>query len=296
MKIETVFIRALSIVSFSLLIACGGKKEASSDESAEFDAAKEELKQKIEDVAYNIPSPTEMPYLIEATGAEFNSDFLNPKENVDNYLSTFSKSAVNLGVYAADIAYLSSYHQTQASLDYLQTVKQLADHLGVVSALDEVVIKRFEDNIDSKDSLQVLINQAVDNVDKYLKDEQRNKVAALVTAGSFIEGLYISTALVNTYPKDLLPEDQRNIILTPVIKIILDQKAAIGEVTKLLNSVDKDDEVNQLIAEFGELQKTYEALNMDEQIKNNRADLMLSDETLASITEIISKIRARLVA
>lgn len=295
MKIETVFTRALSVV-FSILIACGGNKEDSGNESAEFDAAKEELKQKIEEVAYNIPSPTEIPYLIQATGADYNSEFVNPRESVDNYMSTFSKSAVNLGVYASDIAYLSSYQQTQESLDYLQTVKQLADHLGVVSAMDQVVIKRFEDNIDSKDSLKVLINQAVDNVDKYLKDEQRNKVAALVTAGSFVEGLYISTALVNTYPKDLLPEDQRNIILTPVIKVILDQKTAIGEVVKLLKSVDQDDETTKLISEFDELQKAYDALNIDEQIKNNRADLMLSDETLASITEIVGKIRARLIA
>ena len=296
MKIETVFTRALSVVFFSILIACGGNKEDSGNESAEFDAAKEELKKKIEEVAYNIPSPTEIPYLIQATGADYNSEFVNPRESVDNYMSTFSKSAVNLGVYASDIAYLSSYQQTQESLDYLQTVKQLADHLGVVSAMDQVVIKRFEDNIDSKDSLKVLINQAVDNVDKYLKDEQRNKVAALVTAGSFVEGLYISTALVNTYPKDLLPEDQRNIILTPVIKVILDQKTAIGEVVKLLKSVDQDDETTKLISEFDELQKAYDALNIDEQIKNNRADLMLSDETLASITEIVGKIRARLIA
>lgn len=296
MKIETVFTRTLSVVAFSVLIACGGKKESTENESAEFDAAKEELKQKIEDVAYNIPSPTEVPYLVEATGADYNSDFLNPKESVDNYMSTFSKSAVNLGVYASDIAYLSSYNQTQESLDYLQTIKQLADHLGVVSALDEVVIKRFEDNIDSKDSLEALINNSVNNVDKYLKDEQRNKVAALVTAGSFVEGLYISTALVNTYPKDLLPEDQRNIILTPVIKIILDQKDAIGEVIKLLKSVDQDDETAQLITDFEELQKTYEELNIEEQIKNNRADLMLSDKTLGTITEIVAKIRARLIA
>ena len=296
MKIKSILNNTLSVLAFGVLIACGGKKEDSSNESAEFDAAKEELKQQIEEVAYNIPSPTEIPYLIEATGADYNSNFLNPKESVDNYLSTFSKSAINLGVYAADIAYLSSYQQTQESLDYLQAIKQLADHLGVESALDQVVLKRFEDNIDAKDSLEVLINQSIDNVDKYLKDEQRNKVAALVIAGSFIEGIYISTALVNTYPKDLLPEDQRNIILTPVIKIILDQKNAIGEVVKLLKSVDQDEEVTQLVADFEALQKTYEALNIDEQIKNNRADLMLSDKTLHSITEIVKKIRARVVA
>ena len=286
----------MSVLALGALVACGGSEETTSNDSAEFDAAKEELKQKIEEVTYKIPNPTEVPYLIEATGAEYNADFLNPKESVDNYLTTFSKTATNLGIYASDVAYLTSYGKTQESIDYLQTIKKLADHLGVVSAVDEVVLKRFENNIDSKDSLEVLINQAIDNVDKYLKDEQRNKVAALVTAGSFVEGLYISTTLVKTYPHDLLPEDQRNIILTPVIKIILDQRVAIEEVVKLLKSVESDEEVEQLIADFDSLLKTYEDLNIEEQIKNNRADLMLSDETLKSITAQIDKMRARLIA
>ena len=69
---------------------------------------------------------------------------------------------------------------------------------------------------------QQITSRTNESVDKYLKDEQRNKVAALVTAGSFIEGLYLSTALVNNYPKDLLTKEQRNIILTPVIKVILE--------------------------------------------------------------------------
>ena len=296
MKIKSLFVNGLSILALGALIACGGEDKNTSDESAEFDAAKEELKQKIEEVTYKIPNPTEVPYLIEATGAEYNADFMNPKESVDNYLTTFSKTAINLGVYASDVAYLTSYGKTQESIDYLQTIKKLADHLGVVSAVDEMVLKRFENNIDSKDSLEVLINQAIDNVDKYLKDEQRNKVAALVTAGSFVEGLYISTTLVKTYPHDLFSDEQRNIILTPVIKIILDQRVAIEEVVKLLKSVDSDEEVEQLISDFNALLKTYETLNIEEQIKNNRADLMLSDETLKSITEQVDKMRARLIA
>ncbi len=296
MNIKSLFINGLSVLALGALVACGGSNENTSNESAEFDAAKQDLKQKIEDVTFKIPDPTEVPYLIEATGAEYNADFLNAKESVDKYLTTFSKTAINLGIYASDVAYLSSYGKTQESIDYMQTIKKLADHLGVVGAVDEVVLKKFESNIDSRDSLKVLINQTIDNVDKYLKNEQRNKVAALVTAGSFVEGLYISTTLVTTYPHDLLPEEQRNIILTPIIKIILDQRTAIEEVVKLLKSVESDEEIEQLIIDFNDLLTTYEDLNIEEQIRNNRADLMLSDETLKSITEQIDKMRARLIA
>ena len=296
MNIKSSLFNGLSVIVLGALIACGGSDKDTSNESAEFDAAKEELIQKIEGATYKIPSPTEVPYLIEATGADYNSDLMNSKESVDRYLTTFSKTAVNLGIYASDIAYLSTYGKTQESIDYLQTIKTLVEHLGIASAMDEAALNRFENNIDSKDSLELLINQTVDNVDVYLKGEQRNKVAALVTAGSFIEGLYISTTLVHTYPKDLLPEEQRNIILTPVIKIILDQKEGINETRKLLKSVEQDEEVKQLIVDFTELLEVYEKLNIEEQIKNNQANLILSDETLKNITELVGKIRARLIA
>ncbi len=288
-------LQILMVLSMGVFIACGGNKETSEDESAEFDAAKESLKENIEGVIVNIPSPAELPYLLQATGADFNMSLVNDKGSADKYLSTFDKAAMNLGIYAADIGYLSSYEQTQEALDYLQVAKQLADHLGVVDAVDQVVLERFESNIDEKDSLYKIINGAIENVDQYLKTEARNRVAALVTTGSFVEGLYVSTELVRTYPKDLLPDDARNLILTPVIKLILDQEKSVGELIKLIDSLPPDDLTKQIRADLVSLQGNYSALNMEDQIKNSRADLMLSDETLVEITGTVNKMRSDII-
>ena len=288
-------VQLLIALSAGILISCGGGQTSSGDEAADFDAAKESLKENIEGVIINIPSPAELPYLLQATGADFNMSLINTKESADKYMSTFDKAAMNLGVYAADIGYLSSYEQTQEALDYLQVAKQLADHLGVVDAVDQVVLERFETNIDEKDSLYKIINGAIENVDQYLKTEARNRVAALVTTGSFIEGLYVSTELVRTYPKDLLPEDARNLILTPVIKIILDQEKSVGELMKLINTLPEDELATNIKADLVKLQENYDALQIDDQIKNNRADLMLSDETLTEITATVSKMRSDII-
>lgn len=283
------------LISIGIFFSCGGNKDAAQDESSEFDAAKESLKENIEGVIVNIPSPAEMPYLLQATGADFNASLINSKESADKYMSTFDKAAMNLGIYAADIGYLSSYEQTQEALDYLQIAKQLADHLGVVDAVDQVVMERFEKNIDEKDSLYKIINGAIENVDQYLKTEARNRVAALVTTGSFIEGLYVSTELVRTYPKDLLPDDARNLILTPVIQIILSQEESVGELIKLIESLPADDLTNQIKADLQALQENYVALNMEDQIKNNRADLMLTDKTLVDITTTVNQMRSDII-
>ena len=292
---NTTLFRMLMVLALGTMIACGGKKTETVDESEEFDSAKEELKQSIEEVVYNIPSPAELPYLLEATGADFNGSFVNSLESLSKYKSTFDKAALNLGVYAGDIGYLSSYSQTQEALDYLQAAKELADYLGVVEAMDQAVLERFEENIDERDSLYVIINNAVDNVDEYLLTEQRNKVAALVTTGSFVEGLYVSTELVRTYPKDLLPDDTRNLILTPVIQLIFKQESSLNELIRLVNSVEPDALMTEIKTGLEELKSNYEAINMEEQIKNNRADLMLTDQSLVTITETVNKIRTNII-
>ena len=284
-------VQLILLLSMGVFISCGGGKTDSNNDAAEFDAAKESLKENIEGVIINIPSPAELPYLLQATGADFNMALINSKESADKYMSTFDKAAMNLGIYAADIGYLSSYEQTQEALDYLQVAKQLADHLGVVDAVDQVVLERFETNIDEKDSLFKIINSAIENVDQYLKTEARNRVAALVTTGSFIEGLFVSTELVRTYPKDLLPDDARNLILTPVIKIILDQEKSVTELIKLIESLPQDELTIKINADLVSLKENYASLAMDDQIKNNRADLMLTDETLTDITATINKMR-----
>lgn len=246
------------------------------------------MPQQIEEVVYNIPPPSEIPYLLQATGADFNQNLLNPRSKADQYLVGNDKAALNLGVYAADIGYLSSYDKTQEAIDYLATCKSLAENLNVIGSFDAQMLKRFENNIANKDSLALLINSSINQAGNYLKSDNRSKLAAQVIAGSFIEGLSIATGLVKSYPKSL-PDDARNLVLSPVIRTVLDQKESISEVSKMLSTVEKTDLVNTLITDLGQLEAAYSAMNIEEQIRNNRADLVLSDKNLVEITNIVDR-------
>jgi len=139
--------------------------------------------------------------------------------------------------------------------------------------------------------LAYLLNETINNTENYLKDDNRNKLAALVITGSFVEGLYISTELIKTYPKDILPEDSRNLVLTPLIRVVLEQEKAVEDVIKMLQSIDQTEPVAGLLEQFEALNENYEALNIEEQIKNNRADLVLTDETLTEITTQVASMR-----
>jgi hypothetical protein len=280
----------LSVLLATGLASCNTSKDDKNNSSEEFDDS-ESLKTQIEEVVYNIPSPTEIPYLLQATGAEFNESLVNPKEKVDKYTTRSDKAALNLGVYVADIGYLSSYDKTQEAIDYLAACKSLADNLGLIGTFDTEVVNQFEKNITNKDSLARLLDRTIHQTKAFLNDDNRNKLSSLVVTGSFVEGLYISTGLVKSYPKDILPEDSRNLVLTPIMRVILEQKKAVSELLKMLKTVEQTEPVTSIVADLQSLEKSYESLNIEDQIKKNRADLILSDKTLQGITEIVEKLR-----
>ena len=293
--------KSLGSISLSFLLlfgmfSCGpNNTEEKQESSDEFEQAETDLKDQIQEVIYEIPSPSEIPSLLERTGAEYNEAMVNDEAKADQYLTKNEQAALNLGVYASDIGYLISYDKVQEALTYMNAAKKLADNLGITGSFNAELINRFEENISNKDSLNALLNETLAETDDYLKDNDRNKMAAMVIAGSFVEGLYISTALIDTYPKDLLPEDKRILILTPLMRVVADQKNSLSEVIKMLETVEKSSTTDELITKLKDLKKDYETLNIDEQIKNNRADLVLSDESLNNITTKTAEIRASIV-
>ena len=286
----------LSYFSFITLIAmgltsCGSSSSDKDKNSSEFKEAEQSLKEQIEEVIYNIPSPSEIPYLLQATGAEFNSSLLNARTKVDQYASRTDKAALNLGVYAADIGYLSSYDKTQEAIDYLNSAKTLADNLGVIGSFDVEVLQKFEANISNKDSLARLLDRTIKKTQSFLADDDRNKLSAMVVTGSFVEGLYISTGLIKTYPKDLLPDDSRNLVLTPLMRVVLEQKKSVTDLVKMLSSLEQTDPIATIVTDLKSLEKAYADLNIEEQIKNNKASLALTDKNLIEITTIVERLR-----
>ena len=294
MKLVRFFLVLTFAASLLALVSCGSK-ENKQDGSNEFAEAQESLQSEIKTVVYQLPPPTEIPYMLQAAGADFNGNLINDKNKADQYTSQPDKAALNLGVYAADIGYLSSYDKTQDAIDYLNSARKLADNLGLVGSFDAEVLRRFESNISNKDSLANIVNRTLEKSDKYLKDGSRAKQSALVLTGSFTEGLYIATGIVKTYPKDILPEDSRNLILTPLMRNILDQRKSVDEVVKMLSSVDQNEPIPSLLADFKALQASYTALNIDDQIRNNKANMVLSDKNQVEITTIVERIRKSIV-
>jgi hypothetical protein len=71
----------------------------------------------------------------------------------------------------------------------------------------------------------------------------------------------------------------------------LDQKESVSVLVKMLSSVEQTEPITTLVADLKALETQYAALNIEEQIKNNKANLVLSDKNLVEITNIVEKLR-----
>jgi hypothetical protein len=75
------------------------------------------------------------------------------------------------------------------------------------------------------------------------------------------------------------------------MRVVLEQKKAVSELLKMLTAVEQTEPIVSIVADLKALEETYQKLNIEEQIKNNRADLVLSDKNLEGITTLVEKIR-----
>ena len=297
MKINSRILAALMCsVCILWISACSSPKQESNQEE-EFDQAVDQLQEQLEGMLDNIPPPSEIPYIIQSTGAEFNKGLLNDISKVDQYQTEDDKSAMNLGVYATDIGYLSSYNQSQDALNYFDQVKSLADQIGVSSSIDNDKVQEFESSLGSREELGEILDDAIGDTQGYLEESGRDRTAALVATGTFAEGLHIVSSLINQFPKanpNLSADDPNSAIAAlaiPLIRLMLDQEQPMSELNTLLKSLDSDSTTDQLVALTSDLVAEYDQLNIDETYEQNQAMKFLQDGTLDGLINKIGALR-----
>ncbi|GAB4233452.1 MAG: hypothetical protein Tsb0034_06730 [Ekhidna sp.] len=301
MKLNQLKLTSLALTGAVIMASCGGgggSQESSADASSEFDSAKEKVASDVAKVLEDLPPPSEVPYLLMQAGADFDANVINDvsPEKVSAYQSSESKAALNLGVYATDIGYLTSYEKSEMALNYMGECQKLAAPVGVADAIDYGMIARFESNMENKDSLAAIVDEVMKKSGDRLSQLEELNSAALLLAGSWIEGIYISTQIVANYPDDL-PEESRTLILEPLVKIVMDQKVSLNDLLKVMNDVPASEEISSMIAELEKVKAIYdgELAEVETKIAENTGDYVLVPSTLDNLAAEVGRIRAFIV-
>lgn len=281
-------------VTALLTTGCGGDETANTDELPPVDSTQTTILN-VNGEIFSIPSPIQTAFLIKNSGATYSKEVLNPANKSSQYSTNFSK-ALNLGIYGADLGYVTIYDQTQDAIGYLNAAKKLADELGVSGAFDAQTIDRFQKNLGNKDSMLVLVGVAYRSSDSYLKNNDRNDVSGLVLAGGWLESLYFATNVYKTKPNE------------DVKRRIAEQKSSLQSLIKLLTQYYSQPEYTEFIDNLNDLSTvfdgvefkyTYEKPTTDAEKKlttiNSKSEVNITPEQIESISQKVKSIRTAIV-
>lgn len=204
-------------------------------------------------VSYPIPTAYEVTDLINRSGAAYIFDVTNPASKVDAYL-TEAEKALNLGVYGADLAYATTYNQTQETMSYLKVLKQLVDELQVTTNLNAQLAQKVEEHINenNKDSLIHVITRSFHDTYAFFVDNGKDNTSILVMSGMWVEALYLLTRVTTTSanPEDLMP-------------VVAAQKQPLEKLMTFIENNASSDDVAQLQTQLQPIVDEFASIGKD---------------------------------
>ncbi len=291
MKKNTFFIITMLIIGSLWITSCDPKSTNNNGEDGE-DTTKTTNNVEESDVEtfYLVPSPKDIFGFTDDKSLVFNSELINPTENVENYIDNKRKQ-LNFGIYAADLAYVAAYEKGNETVKYLDVVRNLSNKIGIGDVFNESLTKRIQNLTSNKDSLIVVSTDTYFDVIRYLEKKEKISTLALIATGGWIESLYI---VVN-----LTTFEERS----KSIQAIADQKIVFFNLMMYLEQNQSDPNIQDVLEQLAPIKSIYEELevvNMESHPKTDdnekiviggSAKISISEDQFNKLKQTISKIR-----
>ena len=295
---------AILLVSLFATACQQGSQKPTGNLNEEFERAQAEKEtlavpeNMLEDIIPSIPSPIEMTALIKATGAEYSDKLLNPTSKAKNYIENHSK-ALNLGIYGADLAYMNIYEQSVETVDYLGTIRDLAEDFKIAEFFDFQTLKRIAADNGDIDSLILLSSEGFSKMNNFLDDNDRRNVSTLILTGTWLEGMHIATQVYEKNPNEELKER------------IGEQKFTLDNLLLLLSAHQSDPAVQSLLTKMEALRSVYNSVEISiseseplaQEVDGmliiedqSMSEVKMTAEQLQKISEAIATIRNEIIA
>lgn len=255
-----------------LLSACGGeeKKEMITEETEETQSVPEAV------VDFNIPSPSEQFALISKMDVKKNTAIMHDPEVADQYNSSAQK-ALNFGVYTADVAYLTSFNETNKYLTYFGKLEKLGKDIGVAQVfgtqLGELA-KKWDGNADS---LFRLSDDTYNKTFQRLIEIDKGTELSLMLVGGWVESMHLMIGSSKGYGKSPKLE-----------QAIADQKLVAENLMEFLISYKDNADVaayTDEIAAILEIYKKMDCSSSETKVENANGKLSFSGGELCKMTE-----------
>ncbi|MDX9695519.1 MAG: hypothetical protein RBT49_06975 [Bacteroidales bacterium] len=287
MNIKKIPQKVSSLLAILLLIlfavGCSSDKQKKSEsddmvtlDSVEIDEQLVKDVKAVKEIFYSLPSPLETAMILKQAGAKYNEELLNATGNVTKYVTNKSM-ALNLGIYTTDLSYASLFDQTQATINYMNASKKMAEGLGILNAIDDEIIERLEANVNNRDVIMDIISETIMNSSSFFEENDRQALSTIVLVGGWVEGLHIAINLV---------ESDVDLNNNELVNRIIDQKLTLNTVFNLLNQNADNEDVKTIIADVDALKAIFDKIEISTSKIEPVTDTKTNVTTLKSKTNV----------
>ena len=248
------------------------------------------------EIYYGILTPVQVCAIFDRLGTPYNNDILNPIANKELYLSS-SKAAINTGIYGVDFGYLELFGLGQQMIDYMVTIREMSNKLGIPDSYLTEPIKKVQSDMSDPDTILFLMNDSYTKMETHLREGGRESTASLMIMGGWIEAMYIATQLVYDPAK---PDPE-------VVQKIAQQKYTLSTLLSFLKNYYDDPVVVYYSKKLKYLKNYFDSfdiyfkkgdLEIDtarQVLRSTGSNINVSIETLDKIKDYIAKLRTEMV-
>jgi len=248
------------------------------------------------EIFYGILTPVQISTIFNRLGIPHSNEILNPIQNRDLYLSS-SKASINTGIYGVDFGYLKVFGIGQQLIDYMVTIREMCNKLGLPDSYLTEPIKKIEGDLAEPDTIMFLMSDAYTRMENHLREGGRESTAGLMVMGGWVEAMYIATQLVYN-PEKPDPE---------VVQKIAEQKYTLTSLLSFLKNYYDDPVVVYYSKKLKYLKNYFDSFDIyfrkgDLEIDINKqvfrstgSEMNVTIETLNKIRDYIKKLRTEMV-
>ena len=217
----------------------------------------------ISDIIQSIPSPLEISVLLKESGTKYDISILNTADNASKYNSNYSK-ALNLGIFGTDLGYTNIYQQNQDGLNYMASIKELADGLNIGQFFDIETIAKLATNSKNLDSLLLITTQNFNSINHYLQEQKRSNLSVLLLIGGWLEAMHVTCQVSSRDPSNKRLQET-----------IGEQKIVLENIVLLVSFYSETDtNMKQLMDELLKLQSAFDAIEITTTYKESTMEVV----------------------
>lgn len=244
-------------------------------------------------LVYTVPTPLQVTSALKMLNIKYSDKIIGDFTKGHKEAQTSANKAVILGMNLVDLAYVVTYDNKQASLNYFSNVEALSRELDLQNQKTIPILAKCKNNLNNKDSLFRTLLTLQNEVDRKLFESQQEEVSILILVGFYIEGMHVLTS----YYQQLYKSNNLHAFYTRNLNnLVLQQKIYLESLVDLLKMYKGheykalSEKLSDLKTQFDKLNIKYEYSDKEKRLKNVVIDNKVLFEISASVKSLRNSI------